>query len=268
MNVEEDRARHGHSVVLERGLAILATFGREPKPLGVAEVARHLGMKPSTVHRYLRTLTSLGYLHQDADLKYRPDIKAADLGLAAINSLDARETARPHLKQLCETWGVTVNMAVRDGVEIVYVERIIGKRGMDLPLVVGSRQPAYCTSMGKVLLAFAEPRELEELVTRIDFTELGPKTITDPERFQLELARVRKQGYAINNEELALNLRSVAAPVRDAKDTVVAAINLHASPFSLEEVKQSLTPSITATARLISRQLGAPSAIQSPDAPV
>jgi IclR family transcriptional regulator, pca regulon regulatory protein len=265
MTVDKDRARQSHSVVLERGLEILSTFGYESKPLGVAEVARHLGMKPSTVHRYLRTLTSLGYLQQDADLKYRPHIKAAGLGLAAINSLDVRETARPHLKELCETWGVTVNMAVRDGIEIVYVERIIGKRGFDLPLVVGSRQPTYCNSMGKVLLAFAEPRELEELVTRIDFIQLGPNTITDPEHLKLELAQVREQGYAICNEEMALNLRAVAAPVRDVKDNVVAAINLHASPFSLDEVKQNLSPAITATALLISRQLGAPGATQSPD---
>lgn len=258
MAAQDGDLRRQSAVTLERGLAILAMFGRERGPLGLTEVARRVEMRPNTAHRYLRTLRNLGYLRQDSrTLKYRLDVKAADLGLAAINSLDARETARPHLRRLCEDWGVTVNMAVRDGAEIVYVERIIGKRSMDLPISVGSRQPAYCTSMGKVLLAFMDEADLEKTLREIDLVSRGPKTITDPLKLAVELGRVRKNGYAINNEELARGLRSVAAPIRDAADSVIAAINLHASPFSSEEIRDSLAPAVVATGDAISRELGA-----------
>lgn len=261
MTVQKTAPKSSSAVTLERGLAILATFGRERGPLGLTEVARRVEMRPSTVHRYLRTLTNLGYLQQDATLKYRLDVKAADLGLAAINSLDMREVARPHLKALCEIWGVTVNMAVLDGAEIVYVERIIGRRSMDLPIGVGSRQPAYCTSMGKVLLANLDEDEREDVIRSTEFVARGPRAIRSAEKLRAELARVRTLGYALNNEELARGLRSVAAPIHDSQDGVVAAINLHSTPFSVEEMREELAPSILATARTISRQLGAPSAV-------
>jgi IclR family pca regulon transcriptional regulator len=250
--------KSGSAVTLERGLAILATFGRERGPLGLTEVARRLDMRPATVHRYLKTLTNLGYLQQDVTtLKYRLDVKAADLGLAAFNSLDVREVARPHLRQLCDAWTVTVNMAVLDGTEIVYVERMIGRRSMDLPISVGSRQPAYCTSMGKALLAFLNDDQREAVIAATEFVARGPRTIVSPEKLRAELRRIRTLGYAMNNEELARGLRSVAAPIRRRDDEVVAAINLHTTPFSVEEMREQLAPAVMETAAAISRQLGA-----------
>lgn len=263
MAVQKNPAKPSLSVSLERGLAVLTAFSSETKPLGLTEVARRLEMRPSTVHRYVRTLVSLGYLQQDAaTLKYRLDFKVADLGLAAFNSLDMREVARPHLRRLCETWAVTVNMAVLDGSEIVYVERIIGRRSMDLPIGVGSRQPAYCTSMGKVLLAFLDDDDRESAIRATEFTAPGPRAIPDAEKLRTELRRVRGLGWAMNNEELARGLRSVAAPIRDSNDAVVAAINIHSTPFSVEEVRELLAPEVVAAARTISRQLGAPSAAE------
>jgi IclR family transcriptional regulator, pca regulon regulatory protein len=152
-----------YSQSLERGLAILSTF-RSGKPLlGVSDLAREVGLSRSTTHRYIATLAALGYLQQDqATRKYRLGPRVLDLGFSAINSMDLREVAAPHLQQLSDETGHTVNMAVLDGIDIVYIERCrtsrVGQRDIDLNLHVGSRLPAYCTSMGKVLLANLEPK--------------------------------------------------------------------------------------------------------------
>lgn len=245
------------SVSLERGLAVLSVFATEPRLLGIADLARILGMNASTVHRYVRTLTSLGYLQQDRfSRKYRLGFKVADLGLAVINSLDVTDVARPHLRALATEWELTVNMAILDGPEIVYVERIVGSRSMDLHLQVGSRQPAHCTSMGKVLLAFLDDSTLDSVIEQIDFMPRGQRSISDPETLKVELRRVRDRGFGINNEELAPGLRSVAAPVRNAQGLVVAAVNIHASPYKISEIVELLAPVIVKTADVITCQLG------------
>src|SRR3954469_11792435 len=144
---------------LERGLAILSSFKSAQPLLGVSDLSRVVGLSRSTTHRYVSTLASLGYLQQDAATrKYRLGPRVLDLGFSAINSMEVRELSAPHLQALSDETGHTVNMAILDGVDIVYVERCrssaSGQREIDLSLHVGSRLPAYCTSMGKVLLAY------------------------------------------------------------------------------------------------------------------
>lgn len=254
------------STSLQRGLAILSAFGGHRQPLGISDLAGLVKMTPSTVHRYVRTLTALGYLQQDpATKKYRLDFKVVDLGLAVINSLDVRDVARPYLHELGQTTGLTVNMAVLDGPDIVYIERIHGRLSIDLNLHVGSRQPAYCTSMGKVLLAFTDQPRADDLLAQTDFVHRGPNTITSPDYLRAELETVRRLGFAINNEELAYGLRSIAAPVRNASDVVVAAINLSGGPYTLTQIGELLAPPLLAAAQTISRQLGAPSPARPPD---
>ena len=142
---------------LERGLAILSSFQSAQPLLGVSDLSRTVGLSRSTTHRYVATLAALGYLQQDADTrKYRLGPRVLDLGFSAINSMELRHVCAPHLKALSDATRRTVNMAVLDGTDIVYLERCRapGPREIDLNLHVGSRLPAYCTSMGKVLLAF------------------------------------------------------------------------------------------------------------------
>src|SRR4051795_367007 len=147
---------------LERGLAILSAFRSGRPLLGVSDVARDVGLSRSTTHRYIATLAGLGYLQQDPPTrKYRLGPRVLDLGFSAINSMDLRELAAPHLQALSDETGHTVNMALLDGADIVYVERCRtsrqGQREIDLNLHVGSRLPAYCTSLGKVVLAHLPP---------------------------------------------------------------------------------------------------------------
>src|SRR5438132_7691576 len=207
-----------YSQSLERGLTILGSFRSEVPLLGVSELARTVGMSRSTTHRYVATLASLGYLQQDAATKkYRLGPRVLDLGFSAINSMELRSIAAPHLQQLSDDTGHTVNMAVLDGADIVYIERCRtarqGQREIDLNLHVGSRLPAYCTSLGKVLLANLSDEQLREALKQVRFEQRGPNTLTGREALIAELGRVRTSDLAVNNEELAWGLRSIATPV-------------------------------------------------------
>jgi IclR family pca regulon transcriptional regulator len=253
----------GYSQSLERGLAILSAFKTGRPLLGISELAREVELTRSTAHRYVATLAMLGYLDQDpASRKYRLGPRVLDLGFSAINSMELREIAAPHLQRLSDETGHTVNMAILDGTDVVYVERCRsaqqGQREIDLNLHVGSRLPAYCTSMGKVLLAHLAESDCAELLGRIDLARRGPNTLTKRAALVAELARVREHGLAVNNEELAFGLRSIAVPVRGQAGDVVAAINLavHRSWVSMEDLVRRLSPTLKQTAAEVSRRLG------------
>lgn len=256
-------AETGFSQSLERGLAVLASFRSERPLLGVSELGRDLGLSRSTTHRYVATLVALGYLQQDAvSRKYRLGPRVLDLGFSAINSMELREVAGPHLRELSDTTGYTANMAILDELDIVYVDRCRSaqprQREIDLNLHVGARLPAYCTSLGKVLLAQLPEEERAARLERIDFQRRGPNTITSPTALAAEFVRVRRQGYAVNNEELAYGLRSIAAPVLQHDGSAAGAINLavHSSMVSSETLGDRFGPVLVRTAADISARLG------------
>jgi IclR family transcriptional regulator, pca regulon regulatory protein len=248
---------------LERGLAILSAFGSDRSTIGVSELGRELGLSRSTTHRYIATLTSLGYLQQDAETRrYRLGPRVLDLGFAAINSMDIREISVPHLQRLSDATGFTVNMAVLAGPDVVYIERCrtsrSGQREIDLNLHVGSRLPAYCTSMGKALLAFVREEELDRILEQVELVPRGPNTITDGKALRLELERIRATGLAVNDEELAYGLRSIAAPIHSRSGEVVAALNLavHRSMISIDDLIERYGPLVKRTAAAISADIG------------
>jgi IclR family pca regulon transcriptional regulator len=255
--------RPDHSQSLERGLAILASFTAERPLLGTSELARRLGLSRSTTHRYISTLSRLDYLHQDPETRrYRLGPRVLDLGFSAINSMDVREISAPYLRELCDATGYTVNLGILDGTDVVYIERCRtsrpGQREIDLNIHVGSRLPAYCTALGKAILAFLPPEECAAIVEQFDFTKLGPNTVTDRAALLAKLERVRADGFAVNNEELAYGLRSIAAPVRGHTGAAVAAINLavHRSMVSLDDLVHRLSPTLQRTAAEISGRIG------------
>lgn len=253
----------GYSQSLERGLAILSALASGPTLLGVSELARAVDLSRSTAHRYVATLTKLGYLDQDpATRKYRLGPRVLDLGFSAINAMELREIAAPYLQQLSDETGHTVNMAILDDVDIVYIERCRasqqGQREIDLNLHVGSRLPAYCTSLGKVLLAFLDAPRRRDALDRIDFVQRGPSTIMSKTALCSELARIRSRGIAVSDEELASGLRSIAMPVRSQSGGAAAAVNLavHRSLGSMEDLVVRLSPALGRTVEEISRRLG------------
>ncbi|NKZ02816.1 IclR family transcriptional regulator [Actinomadura latina] len=253
------------SASLDRGLRILSALTGDRSVLGVADLARAVGLNKSTAHRYVATLTKLEYLQQDPETrKYSLGPRAVDLGFAAIDSMELTSTAGPPLQALADETGYTASMGLSDGLDVVYVDRRrSGRRSalaMDLNLHVGSRLPAYCTSMGKVLLAYKDAAELRQLLDRTDMARRGPKTITNREQLTAALARVRQSGVAVNDEELAPGLRSFAAPVRDRSGSVIAAVNvavhLTVAPASVEALAGRVEPPLRRAAAEISRRLG------------
>jgi IclR family pca regulon transcriptional regulator len=253
----------GTSQSLERGLSILSSFNSDRPLIGVSELSRDLELSRSTTHRYIATLAQLGYLQQDPDSKrYRLGPRVLDLGFSAINSMDLREIAAPFLRELSDETGYTVNLAILDGIDVVYIERCRtarpGQRDIDLNLHVGARLPAYCTAMGKAILAFIPESRLDELIDRIEFTPRGPNTLTGPGAFREELARIRESGIAVNDEELAYGLRSIAAPIHSHAGEVVAALNLavHRTMVAMDELIAHYGPAVSRTARDISLGMG------------
>ncbi|MDF5756894.1 IclR family transcriptional regulator C-terminal domain-containing protein [Spongiactinospora sp. TRM90649] len=253
------------SVSLERGLRILSAFGGDRSVLGIADLARAVGLNKSTTYRYVATLAKLEYIRQDPETKkYFLGPRVIDLGFAAIDSMELTKVAGPLLQALADETGFTVSMGLCDGPDVVYVDRRrSGRRSplaMDLNLHVGSRLPAYCTSMGKVLLAYKDPAALRQILDRTEMARRGPKTITNREQFLAALAKVRQSAVAVNDEELAPGLRSFAAPVRDRSGGVVAAVNvavhLTMSPTSVEALSGRVEPSLRRAAAEISRRLG------------
>ena len=253
----------GTSQSLARGLAILSTFHSDRPLIGVSELSRELELSRSTVHRYVATLAKLGYLQQDPDSKrYRLGPKVLDLGFSALNSMDLLEVSAPHLRRLSDETQRTVNVAILDGTDVVYIERCRaarpGQQEIDLNLHVGARLPAYCTAMGKAILAFVSEERLEEVIERIDFVPRGPNTLTDPKAFREELVKIRASGIAINDEELAYGLRSIAAPIYSQSGDVLAALNLaiHRTIVSMEELVERFAPAVIQTANDISLSMG------------
>ncbi|TMK24610.1 MAG: IclR family transcriptional regulator [Actinobacteria bacterium] len=251
-----------YSQSLERGLAILSCFTPKRPVLGIADIADELGMSRSTTHRYVITLVALGYLEQGASRKYRLGLRVTNLGMSALNSTGLREHAHPYLEELRQRTSYTTSLAVLDGTEIVYVDRARsfrrGQGSVDLDLHPGSRLPAHATAMGKILLAHLPEPEQRELLGNLKLSKHGPNTITSKKALREELDEVREEGFAVNDEELAPDLYSIAAPVRNEARDVVAAINVAApsSMISLEEMVDALTPHLLSTADRISARLG------------
>src|ERR1700678_4063582 len=208
-----------YSQSLERGLAILACFTPERPVLGIADIADDLGMSRSTTHRYVITLVALGYLEQGASRKYRLGLKVTDLGMAALNSTGLREHAHEYLEELRQRTSYTTNLAVLDGTEILYVDRVRsfrrGQGAVDLNLHTGSRLPAYATAMGKLLLANLPEKEQRELIAQMKLSKRGPNTITSKKALREELEEIQEAGFAIDDQELAAEIYAIAAPVRN-----------------------------------------------------
>lgn len=241
---------------LERGLAVIKAFSHDRPRMTLSEVARETGMTRAAARRFLITLESLGYVTTDGKLfSLRPSV--LQLGYAYLSSFSMAEIAQEHLEHLAERLHESCSASVLDAEDIVYVARASTNRIMTIGLSVGARLPAYCTSMGRVLLASLSTRELEEYLSHADLHARTERTITSPDELRAELDIVRSQGWCMQDQELEDGVRSLAVPVRDAEGRVVAAINVsaHASRVSLEELKGEFLPALQECAHEIDEDL-------------
>jgi IclR family transcriptional regulator, pca regulon regulatory protein len=254
---ELEAGRAAHFVQsLERGLAVIRAFGAETPELTLSEVARETGLTRAATRRFLHTLADLGYVQADGR-RFRLTPRVLELGYAFLSSLTLPEVAEPHLERLVAEIHESSSVSVLDGDEIVYVARVPTARIMRVSINLGTRFPAYATSMGRVMLAGLPEADLDAYLARVELRRLSPRTVTDEDALRAELARVREQGWALVDQELEEGLRSIAAPIRDRGGQVVAAVNVsaHASRTSKEALRRSLLPPLLRTAEQIEAEL-------------
>lgn len=244
---------------VERACAILESFTLDTPEWTVSDLARKLQLPKGTVYRFLTSLEQRGYLEQNAESKrYRLGLRVLDLSRVVLGQLDVRQRSLPFMRELSAATNENVNLAVREGAEMVYLEKMESRHFLSLNLRVGSRLPLHCSSMGKVLLAYLPEPQRSELVAALDLRPYTPQTITDRNALLRESDLVRQRGYAICNEELTAGLVTVAAPVYDHEQKVIAAMNVSGTSARMtpQKVLDVVIPALLAATRKASRALG------------
>ena len=214
-----------HVQSLGRGLTVIEAFDAENEAMTLSDVARRTGLTRATARRFLLTLVDLGYMRTDGRL-FSLTPQVLRLGHAYLSAMGLPQIAQPHLADLSAELGESVSVAILDGTDIVYVARVATRRIMTVGITVGTRFPAYATSMGRVLLAALDEPRLDDVLKRSDLRALTERTIVDPTELQAELGRVREQGFSLVDQELEVGLRSLATPLVGADGPVTAAINV------------------------------------------
>ncbi|MFE1646673.1 IclR family transcriptional regulator C-terminal domain-containing protein [Microbacterium sp. P01] len=239
-----------------RGLAVIRCFDAQHPELTLSEVARRADMTRAAARRFLLTLEHLGYVRSDGR-SFRLTPRVLELGFSYLSALSLPEIAQPHLERLSHEIGESVSAAILDGPDIVYVARVPTRRIMSVRITIGTRFPAYATSMGRVLLAGMTDAAAQAVLAASAPASLTERTLTDLDDLAAELARVRAQGWALVDGELEPGLRSVAAPVHGRDGGVIAAVNVSTSATrdSAEHVEKAYLPALLSIADAIDREL-------------
>ena len=241
---------------LARGLAVIRAFDTEHADMTLTEVAARTDLTRATARRFLHTLVELGYVRTDGKT-FALTAQVLQLGYAYLSGLSLPQLAQPHLEELSLKLGESTSAAVLDGTDIAYIARVTTRRIMTIGITVGTRFPAYATSMGRVLLAGLPPEQLKEYLAAAEIKPLTPRAIGTVKDLLAVLDKVRAQGWCLLDQELELGLMSVAAPVYHGTK-VVAAVNVSLQAQSVaakpdrEAYLESVRKEIVATAERIS----------------
>ena len=243
---------------LARGLEVIRAFNRFRARMTLSEVARQTGMTRAGARRILRTLVRENYAETDGKhFSLRP--RVLELGFSYLSSIPFWETAQPIIREVVSETRESCSGAVLDDTEIVYVARVPMQRVMTVGLSIGSRLPAYCTSMGRVLLAELPEDEREAILARTTLEALTPHTVRNMVDLRECIETARRQGWALVDQELEIGLRSIAVPIRNRRGDCIAALNIgtHAGRVSLDEMKDRLLPPLLGASQRISASLPA-----------
>jgi len=245
-----------HVQSLARGLAVIRAFDAQHAELTLSEVARICKLTRAAARRFLLTLADLGYVRTDGRL-FSLTPRVLELGYAFLSSLSLPEVAEPHLEQLVAEVHESSSISVLDGDDIVYVARVPTSRIMTVTINVGTRFPAYATSMGRVLLAGLSDDTRQAYLNRIQLTRLTNRTVPTVAALSAELTRVQAQGYAIVDQELEEGLRAIAAPIHNRAGAVVGAVNIsvQAARATIDAMRRKLLPPLLATTSRIDADL-------------
>ena len=241
---------------LARGLLVIRSFDADNRAQTLSDVARRTGLSRATARRLLLTLRELGYVGLEGRA-FTLAPGTLQLGYSYLSALGAPEIAQPYLQSLSEDTHESCSMTVLDDTEIVYVARAATKRLFSLSLSIGSRLPAFCTSMGRVLLSDCDIAEVERVLAASDLVARTEKTVTEPTMILAEIKKARTQGWYLIDQELELGVRAVAAPVRDRSGRVVAAVNVSTAVARMtrRHMINAVVPQVARTADDISAAL-------------
>ena len=243
---------------IERAVSILNAFSIDDPELGVTELAQKVGLHKSTVHRFMVNLDAAGLVERNQRTgRYRLGLRIFELGGLVMQQMNLWDEALPFLEGLVRDTGETGHLAVLDGGEAIYIERVEARRALRVPSAIGRGYPAHATNLGKVLLADLPKERVAEIVAEKGLASFTPRTITDPVELDAELERIRLRGYAIDDEEYDEGLRCIGAGVRDHSGHVVSALGIggpvtRITPGRVDE----LAALVMAAAKGLSRRLG------------
>lgn len=236
---------------LARGLAVIQAFSQTKRQQTISQISSKTGFSRAAVRRCLYTLAKLGFAGSDDNRHFHLRPRVLTLGHSYISSMPLAVAAQPVLEHVSRVLHESCSIATLDGPEIVYIARASVTRIMSIDLGVGSRLPAFCTSMGRILLADLPPEKLEELFANIEFKRYTERTVANAEKLRQILRIVQRNGYSVTDQELEQGLRSLAVPIRNPTGKVVAALNVgaHAQRVSLQDLVMRFLPHLKAAAQ-------------------
>lgn len=241
---------------LARGLEVITAFGRESQSLTLADVARRTGFSRAAARRLVLTLQELGYIHAEGR-QYALTPKILELGYAYLGSLELPELSLPFMEEVVQRCGESCSISVLSSSEIVYIARRPTSRIMSVNLNIGTKLPAFWTSMGRVLLSALSQAEVERLFHSIKAEKFTERTVTDEQALYGIIDRVRADNYSIVDQELEIGLQAIAVPLRNRRGIMVAALNIsaHTSRITLPEMQERFLPALQEASMKIQRAL-------------
>jgi len=243
---------------VDRAIDIMELFSLTDTELSVKEISDRLQLSKSTVHGLIKTLENRGYLEQKpTDQKYKLGLRLFELGNLVGGGMELRNLAYPVIHDLVATLQETVHLVVLDKDEVVYVEKVEGPGSLRMYSMLGKRAPLYCTGVGKALFAHLDEETVDRILNEVELKAFTSFTMTDPEAIKKELAKIREQGYAIDDEEIEIGLKCVAAPIFNHEGKVIASIS-SAGPkhrFS-DEKMETFISEVKLAALAVSKRFG------------
>ena len=239
---------------LARGLVVIEAFTPQAPQMTISQLSLRTGLSRAAVRRCLYTLVKLGFAGSDESQRYSLRPKMLTLANTYTASSTLANAAQPILERMSATYGESFSVATLDGEQIVYIARTTVSRVMSVDLHIGSRLPAFCTSMGRVLLAYLPQDQLEAYLSRVILTQYTARTINSVDKLRLSLRNVRRNGYALCDQEYEVGLRSIAVPVYAGNGRVVAVVNLsgHAPRMPMLDMQTRFLPPLRAAAAELS----------------
>jgi DNA-binding IclR family transcriptional regulator len=242
---------------LQRGLRLLNLFSESPRGLTAKQVAGLTRLPVSTVHRFLANLVTAGFLNRDGDGNHHLGIACFSIGQAAAAQLDIRRLSLPYLRELNQKTRETIHLTVRHGMSAVYVEKLDSPEPLRIHSRIGASVPLYCTAVGKIMLAYMPPDELDRILPELGMKRWTQNSVGNLQELKTELYRVRKNGYACDLEEHELHIRCVAAPIWDHTGNVQSSLSITAPTVRMPVARlRQLAPMIQAAGMQISLELG------------